>query len=172
MQLNLDYLLRQAQFSACGRPLPKRHRELGGSSMVLSIVRVPRGVLYVAFVVLTAACGGATDAGYSGGPPPPPPPPQAPNSVTVSNNLFTPAATAVSPGTTVTWTWDACTAGTYGNPATCVSHNVTFEDGLTPSSPTQNSGNYTHAFAAGIYNYHCTIHGTATSGMRGTITVR
>ena len=40
-----------------------------------------------------------------------------PTSVTVSDNVFTPASIQVSPGATVTWTW----ADAYG-----VAHNVTF----------------------------------------------
>lgn len=80
------------------------------------------------------------------------------SSVSVGNDFFTPASTAVAPGTTVTWTWNS------GG----VQHNVTFDDGQ--KSPTQGSGTYTRAFAAaGTYNYHCTIHGAA---MSGTVTVK
>jgi plastocyanin len=83
--------------------------------------------------------------------------------ITVSNNKFTPSATTVPKGTTVTWTWDSCSTDPYGGGTTCTRHNVTFDDGQ--ASATQSDGSYSRTFdAAGTYNYHCTIHGTAMSG--------
>jgi plastocyanin len=80
------------------------------------------------------------------------------NAIQVVDNSFTPAATTVPPGTTVTWTW----VGTRED------HNVTFADGT--ASATQASGTYQRTFAAaGSYAYHCTIHGTPMSGV---VTVR
>ena len=77
--------------------------------------------------------------------------------VTVADNSFTPNATTVVPGTTVTWTW-----------AGAVQHNVTFDDGT--ASITQRSGTFARTFStAGTFPYHCTIHGAA---MSGTVTVR
>ena len=62
--------------------------------------------------------------------------------------------------TTVVWAWSS------GG----VSHNVTFDDG--EQSGNRSSGTYQRTFAdAGSFPYHCTIHGTATSGMRGSVTV-
>jgi plastocyanin len=86
-------------------------------------------------------------------------PTPAANAVTVGNNFFSPAATSVAAGTTVTWTWaDGA-----------VEHNVTFDDG-GPNSPTQSSGSFARTFAnSGTYAYHCTIHGAAV--MHGTVTV-
>ena len=79
------------------------------------------------------------------------------NAVTVADNHFTPNATTVAAGTTVTWTWSGANQ-----------HNVTFDDGA--KSATQSAGTFQRAFsAAGSYSYHCTIHGTAMSGV---ITVR
>lgn len=78
------------------------------------------------------------------------------NSVSVVDNAFSPSATRVAAGTTVTWTWNGINQ-----------HNVTFDDGAT--SATQSSGTYARAFTlAGTYPYHCTIHGIA---MSGTVTV-
>ena len=78
------------------------------------------------------------------------------NAVAVADNNFNPSSTTVAVGTTVTWTWTGASR-----------HNVTFDDG--PKSADQSSGTFTRAFtAAGTYNYHCTIHGTA---MSGTVTV-
>ena len=80
------------------------------------------------------------------------------NSVRVNDNSFTPAATTVPRGTTVTWTW----AGS--NP-----HNVTFGTG-TENSATQSSGTFARTFAAaGTYDYRCTVHGAS---MSGTVTVQ
>ena len=105
------------------------------------------------------ACGGGGDKSTG-----PKPPPVTGNAVTVSNNLFTPANVSVSSGTTVTWTWDSCSGGdAYGNGQSCVSHNVTFDQGS--SSATQSRGTFARAFpSAGTYPYHCTIHGLSMSG--------
>jgi len=79
------------------------------------------------------------------------------NAITVADNSFTPSATTLAAGSTVTWTWTGRNQ-----------HNVTFDDG--PASATQAAGTFTRTFAsAGNYPYHCTIHGAA---MSGTITVR
>lgn len=108
-------------------------------------------------------CGGGSATGTDGGPPPPPPP--AANSVTVTNNSFTPANLTVSPGTTVTWNWSTCSGGdAYGDGQTCVAHSVVMDDG-SASSGLQSAGSYAHQFAtAGTYSYHCAVHGTAMSG--------
>ena len=80
------------------------------------------------------------------------------SSISVGNNFFSPSATTVAVGTTVTWTWAT------GD----VQHNVTFDDGT--HSNDQSNGSYSRTFsAAGSYNYHCTIHGAAV--MSGTVTV-
>jgi plastocyanin len=87
--------------------------------------------------------------------------------LTVTNNKYTPKLDSVSAGATLTWTWNSCTGDGYGG-SLCTSHSVTFDDG--PSSPTQDSGDYSRMFAtAGTYTYHCKVHGAA---MTGTIVVR
>lgn len=74
------------------------------------------------------------------------------NQVSVVDNSFSPSATTVTSGTTVTWTWGGS-----------ASHNVTFDDGA--HSATQSSGTYARTFTTpGTYNYKCTIHGAAMSG--------
>lgn len=75
----------------------------------------------------------------------------------VLDNSYSPSATTVAPGTTVTWTW-----------AASAEHAVTFGDG--PRSPIQASGTYQRTFpAAGSFPYRCSIHGAA---MSGTVTAR
>ncbi len=110
---------------------------------------VRRSILLVALVA-AAAC--SSDNGDSG--------PTPEGDVTVENNDFDPATLQVAAGSSVVWAW-ASGAST---------HNVTFDDG--EASGNRSSGTYSRTFAtAGTYPYHCTLHGTATSGMRGSVTV-
>ena len=132
-----------------------------------------------ALLILAGACGG----GGGGGPTSPPNGGTGGNNggntggstsadITVQNNQFTPSATTVVPGTTVTWTWNSCTGDGYGGQL-CTDHSVVFDNGTRAGSGVQSSGSFASQFAtAGTYSYHCSIHGTATSGMRGTITVQ
>ncbi len=83
--------------------------------------------------------------------------------VTVGNggNVFTPPDIQVSPGATVTWTWNAGGVG----------HNVTFaSSAVSAPSATQPTGTFqvTMPTAAAVYNYECTIH----PGMDGSVTVQ
>ena len=133
----------------------------------------------VASVLLVLGCGG----GGGGGPTSPPPSGGTGGNgggtggstsadITVQNNQFTPSATTVAPGTTVNWTWNSCAGDGYGGQL-CTDHSVVFDDGARAGSGVQSSGTFASKFAsAGTYSYHCSIHGTATSGMRGTITVQ
>jgi plastocyanin len=95
-----------------------------------------------------------------------------------SASFFTSAATTqpvslmVGTNTAVTWTNDSG-----GTP-----HNVTFDtpaaalavgNGSAGDIPDHSSGSNQRQFAtAGTYPFHCTIHGTANSGMRGTVVVQ
>ena len=113
-----------------------------------------RSSILLAALVALAACSGDSGDGVQA-------PDETPDGdVLVRNDLFQPSSLEVPPGTTVVWAW--ASAGR--------EHNVTFDDGET--SGNRSSGTYTRAFAtAGTFPYHCTIHGTATSGMRGSVTV-
>ena len=126
------------------------------------------GILLMA---AAAGCGGSSTGPTAGGNNNNPPPVNNPNntsiSVTVDNNYFDPSTTTVPVGTKVTWTWNACSGDGYGG-TTCVSHEILFDDGAT--SGMQTGGTWSRTFTtAGIYKYHCTVHGTA---MSGTITVQ
>ena len=109
---------------------------------------------------LVSSCGGGGGGGGDITPPPPPPPPPPPstsNAITVADNTFTPSATTLANGTTVTWTWTGA-----------AQHDVAFDDGT--KSAVQTTGTYTRRFTvAGTYNYHCTVHGV---GMSGTVTIQ
>jgi plastocyanin len=89
----------------------------------------------------------------------------APNEATVQveDNFFDPASASLAAGGTVSWQWGGSNQ-----------HNVTWvTQSGTSNSPTQVTGSYTRNFsAAGTFDYYCTIHGTPTSGMRGSVVVR
>jgi len=99
--------------------------------------------------LLAAACSDSGDPGSD-------------SDITVSDDSFSPSTLTVDVGATVTWEW------TGGN-----QHNVTWVGpGAPAASATQTTGTYERTFgAAGDYDYYCTIHGTETTGMRGTVTV-
>jgi plastocyanin len=88
--------------------------------------------------------------------------PPATAEVSVQDNFFDEDNVVIAAGGTVTWTW----AGSN-------QHNVTWvSDGL-PDSPTQVAGTHSVTFnTPGTYVYYCSIHGSSTSGMRGTIVVK
>jgi plastocyanin len=116
-------------------------------------------VCVVALAVLSACGGdGGSTSPPGGGTPGGGDPPTASNAIGVTNNVFTPAAVQVAPGTTVTWTWSSQASD----------HNVTFPDGV--NSPTQGaSSTFRRTFAtAGTFNYQCTLH----PGMTGRVVVQ
>ena len=89
------------------------------------------------------------------------------NTVTVSNNTFSPASLTVAAGTTVTWSWTSSASN----------HNVVGDDSENPpssGSPTDGPHTYQFAFGQpGTFRYHCTVHGgPGGSGMSGTIIVQ
>jgi plastocyanin len=79
-------------------------------------------------------------------------------------NRFEPANVTIAAGTTVNWTWiggihDVTSAGTPG-----------FTGSGTPvTAPHSFSQTFT---TPGTYVFYCTVHGTPSSGMRGTIVVQ
>jgi plastocyanin len=82
--------------------------------------------------------------------------------VSVTDNAFSPSTVTVTSGATVTWTWNGSNQ-----------HNVTWVSGTPAASATQSSGSYQRTFdTPGTYAYYCTIHGSPTGGMRGTVVVQ
>lgn len=82
--------------------------------------------------------------------------------VSVEDNLFNPDAVNVSVGGKVTWTWNGA-----------VDHNVTWVSGGFTNSATQTAGTHEVTFGStGTYQYYCTIHGSPSAGMRGSVTVQ
>ncbi|HEX9581537.1 MAG TPA: plastocyanin/azurin family copper-binding protein [Gemmatimonadales bacterium] len=118
--------------------------------MRLSVRSLPfAAAALVGCITLLIACGETTEPAGS--------------TVAVRDDNFNPSTQTVAVGETVTWQWT-------GNNQ----HNVTWVNPSgTSNSPTQSAGTYTRNFsAAGTNDYFCTIHGTATSGMRGTVVVQ
>ncbi|MDH3497976.1 MAG: hypothetical protein OER21_14540 [Gemmatimonadota bacterium] len=101
-------------------------------------------------VLLTAGCGDEPSG------------PGTTVTVEVRDNNFSPSSATLAAGGTATWNW------TGGN-----LHDVTWTAGSPAASPTQTTGSYQRQFAsAGTFEYYCTVHGTPTSGMRGSVTVQ
>jgi plastocyanin len=117
-----------------------------------------------ALLLSLAACGGNSNPAAADPPTPPsddgPPPSSA--TVQVQDFVFAPANIVVAPGATITWNWAGSTE-----------HNVTWSGVDLQNSPTQVSGSHQVQMpgSTGTRVYFCTIHGTPTGGMRGTITV-
>lgn len=86
--------------------------------------------------------------------------PASVTTVTISDNKFTPLTLQLPVGTTVTWNWTGKNA-----------HSITGEwDDEQVQSPQQKSGTFQFTFEhAGIFQYHCGVHGEA---MSGTITIQ
>jgi plastocyanin len=104
-----------------------------------------RFLLLATLALPALACGDSNDA----------------TEVSVKDDVFDPASRTVSVGATVSWQW----SGTH-------QHNVTWVVAST-NSATQTTGTFMRTFAtAGSYVYYCTIHGTPTTGMQGTIVVQ
>lgn len=82
--------------------------------------------------------------------------------ISVEDNQFVPDEVIVGSGGSVTWNWGGSN-----------SHNVTWVSGGLSNSATQSAGTHSVNFpASGSFDYYCTIHGSPTSGMRGTVEVK
>ncbi len=129
----------------------------------------------IALLVVAAGCGGGTKSEASGlASPGDSTPADVPDDVVVVDgadaqvialdNTFRAADIQVKPGTTVTWT----NRGRNGHdvlPAEGDAWGVG-ADGFAPG------GVYSTTFDhPGVYHYYCSIHGTAASGMVGTVVV-
>ena len=127
-----------------------------------------RAANVAAFVFCAAAlaCGGggsASDGSPTGPSTSPDPVNRSTTALMVENNHFTPARDSVPAGSALHWTWNSCDGDGYGG-QTCTSHSVQFDDG-GPSSSIQSSGSFSRTFAtAGVFTYHCAVHGAAMTG--------
>jgi plastocyanin len=84
--------------------------------------------------------------------------------LTSGGNRFEPSNVTVAVGTTVTWTWvggfhDVTSVGNPGFPSSGA-----------PAAPPKS---FSHTFTMpGTYLYFCSVHGSPTAGMRGTVVVQ
>ncbi|MBC7447287.1 MAG: T9SS type A sorting domain-containing protein [Hymenobacteraceae bacterium] len=88
---------------------------------------------------------------------------QATINVSVSDNRYSPINVTAAPGDNIVFTYN----GQSSHPT--VSDNAAF------ATFPMNSSNRTRTItlnAAGVYGYHCQLHGSAGSGMFGTITIQ
>lgn len=93
------------------------------------------------------------------------------NTICMTGSAFSPSSRTVAVNVAVTWT----------NNST-VAHNVTFSDpasalavgagGSGNFDAPASSSNQRRFATAGSHAFHCTIHGSPTSGMRGTVVVQ
>ena len=119
-----------------------------------------------AALMVSAACSGSS-TGYGSSPPPAPPPPPPPaggrsTTITVANNSFSPTPDTINAGA-INFDWAAGAA----------THNVFWDTGPTSPAniPNSSSGTVARTLAQGTYTYHCSLHGSAGSGMSGVIVV-
>jgi plastocyanin len=116
---------------------------------------------------LSTSPGGTTNPGGGGTTTPPA------NTVTLVNSQFSPNSITVPSGTTVNWKWSDCSGGDGygGGGATCVTHQIAFDDGSGVISSSQDQGTFSRTFGTkGTFKYHCTIH--QASGMTGEVVVQ
>ena len=138
------------------------------------LTRLARTILALAFGVLIAVAAGAQhhvtnhkvdyDDPGGGDPDVPEGCAGAPNKVQItgSSTAFSPSTITIDAGQAVCWTW-----------STSVSHNLRANDGSFSSGEPTSDGDFQRTFnTPGTYGYHCQVHGSATSGMRGTVVVR
>lgn len=134
---------------------------------MLKVSRLLRGVVLLA---ATAACGGGSDGAALFGPSQTDCSPA--NTFCMTASAFAPTSRVVGVNAVAIWINDSG-----------VIHDITFD---TPQAALAvgeflSAGNFqapdktSHQrkfAAAGTYPFHCTIHGTATSGMRGAVVVQ
>jgi plastocyanin len=119
-------------------------------------MRARHGLIFA--LLLAAACGKDAPTDNTGGTGPiggtGPGGGSTSSEIDVNDNSYSPDATTVPTGTTVTWTWMG--AG---------SHSVTFTNGGLAGSTAKTSGTFQTTFNnVGVFNYQCSVHGAAMDG--------
>ena len=80
--------------------------------------------------------------------------------VAIGDNFYSPQTVTVTPGQTITWTWQ----GVNG-------HTVTFDDGSIGGSQVQEEGTFSTSIELpGTFAYFCTVHGRTI--MNGSVFVQ
>jgi len=119
------------------------------------------------------ACGGSYSTESSG--------PPLTSTVLVVDDAFQPVVDTVKVSGTITWAWlntsanvstdhNIISTGTASFPS--VGNNVTLGTGTSGTDFFSNPHSYQWVFpTAGSYNFFCSVHGTATTGMKARIDV-
>jgi len=110
-----------------------------------------RTVLVTAFAFAAIATASCSNSTYGGGSCT-----GTATNVSVCDNFYSPNASAIAAGSSITWTWRGST-----------NHSVTFQTGPVAlgGSATMSSGTFTQTFTTpGTYTYQCLVHGAAMSG--------
>jgi plastocyanin len=128
-------------------------------------------------ILAAGSCGGGSTApgnggggGGSGGPCPA-------NTFCMGSSVFFTPATSDNPSLTLATNTPVTWTNGDGGPHDVVFTNPTaalaVPPGLSGNIPQHTSGSNQRQFAnPGTYPFHCTIHGTATTGMRGSVVVQ
>ena len=88
----------------------------------------------------------------------------------MTGSAFNPTSRTVAANTAVTWTNSSGVGHnvTFANPAAALAVGAGGSGSFDAPSPSTEQRRFA---AAGTYTFHCNIHGTATSGMRGSVVV-
>jgi len=88
---------------------------------------------------------------------------QAKIEINGTSTAFEPATVTIDKGQPVCWTWSV----------TGITHNIKASDDSFTSGPPAAEGTFQKTFNfPGTFGFHCQVHGTPSTGMRGTIIVR
>ena len=125
--------------------------------------RITLPALALGLLLASAAAGQDYDDPTGGDPNPPTACAGVEAKITIGNGTsFTPATITVDAGQPVCWTW-----------STSIQHNVKADNGAFASGQPTDKGTFQYTFTTpGTYGYYSQVHGTTTSGMRGTVVVR
>ena len=85
--------------------------------------------------------------------------------VEVLNNFFQPAAVTIQRNGVVIFNY----------PSSSQQHNILPTGGAVPNSPTVRNGPFVYEATfplTGTFGFYCSVHGTSTTGMRGTVVVQ
>ena len=89
----------------------------------------------------------------------------------MTTGAFSPSSRTVAANTAVTWTNSSGTGHnvTFANPAAALAVGAGGSGSFDAPSPSTEQRRFA---AAGTYQFHCSIHGSPTGGMQGSVVVQ